>query len=388
MRALVEALREEAGGGGQLAIAFVSEDWVEHLEEFCELIRVYGRVPMVCGCTGSGLIGRGEEHEWESGFSLLMLNVPGLNVLPLPFSQHQIEECGGPCYWQMEAGVEAADLGGWVVLADPYRVEVESWLRHWNHAYPTIPTLGGLASARGQGRDFTVFLNGKVVEGGGLVIGLGKPLELVPVVSQGCRPIGEPLTLTQVENNLIHTLGGKTAFEVLSEVLSGMTPGERERARGNILIGLANSEYVEEFKPGDFLIRNILGADPASGVLAVGARPRQGQTFQFQLRDGQTAHEELEALLEQHARRKGGECRPLASLVFSCNGRGKNLFGRSNHDAECLVRHLGSHPSSGFFCNGEIGPVGAATFIHGYTASIALLYESGAAPSGAQPLAG
>ena len=36
---------------------------------------------------------------------------------------------------------------------------------------------------------------------------------------------------------------------------------------------------------------------------------------------------------------------------------------------------LGPMGLAGFFCNGEIGPVGQKSFLHGYTASLALFVK-------------
>ena len=130
-------------------------------------------------------------------------------------------------------------------------------------------------------------------------------------------------------------------------------------------------EYKEKFARGDFLVRNILGADPATGAVVVGAHPRTGQTLQYQLRDAVSADEELKALLAPLARRAE---KPVASLLFCCNGRGKNLFGSPDHDARVVAEALGPLPSAGFFCNGEIGPVAGRNFLHAYTASIGLIY--------------
>ena len=155
---------------------------------------------------------------------------------------------------------------------------------------------------------------------------------------------------------------------MLTEIVEAMLQPLRDRAAGNLFAGLAMSEYIDEFKTGDFLVRNLIGADPEHGVVAIGAFPRVGQTLQFQLRDRASADEELRQLTAQAAAR----VRPFASLVFACNGRGRHLFGEPSHDARLLAERFGAQPSAGFFCNGEIGPVGGKNFVHGYTASIAL----------------
>ncbi len=180
------------------------------------------------------------------------------------------------------------------------------------------------------------------------------------------------MTITGAAQNFVLSLGSEPAYEVLQKTFEALPDSDKAAAQGNIFAGLAMSEYVDDFKTGDFLVRNLLGADPAQGVVALGAYPRVGQTLQFQLRDRHSADAELRQLASNLA---SGGTRPFASLLFACNGRGRNLFGTASHDAEVMLDVFKPHPSAGFFCNGEIGPVGGRNFIHGYTASAALLCD-------------
>ena len=178
-------------------------------------------------------------------------------------------------------------------------------------------------------------------------------------------------TLTRVEQNLIHEIGNRPAYAVLADTFGQLTPAEQRKTRGNVFIGLVINEYLEEFHRGDFLVRNLLAGDPQSGILAVGAMPRAGQTVQFQRRDATAANEDMCELLER-AKHKLGGAMVYGACLCSCNGRGRNLFGTPNHDAQAVQEHFGPTGLAGFFCNGEIGPVGEKNFLHGYTASLAL----------------
>ena len=257
--------------------------------------------------------------------------------------------------------------GAW---ADPFRFDADTWLREWNSAYRGIPVLGGLAGGPRDGEDVTVFGPAIGRTADALAVALDR-VRLETVVSQGCRPIGEPLPVTRADEHLLIELGSRPAYQVLEQAFNTLADADKQRARGNLFAGLAVDEYKEHFGRGDFLVRNILGADPATGAVVVGAHPRTGQTLQYQLRDAASADEELKSLLAPLAARNG---KPVASLLFCCNGRGKHLFGAPHHDAGTVAESLGPVPSAGFFCNGEIGPVGGSNFLHGYTASIGLLY--------------
>jgi small ligand-binding sensory domain FIST len=177
------------------------------------------------------------------------------------------------------------------------------------------------------------------------------------------------MVITKADENSIVELGGRPALERLREIYGLLDPADRQLVRSSLHVGRAASEYQNHFKRGDFLVRNVVGADPESGVIAVGDLMRTGQTIQFHVRDSQSAHEDLHELLSQTKSRLPA---PIGALVFTCNGRGTRLFDAAHHDAQCLQECLGPIPAAGFFAQGEIGPIGQRNCLHGFTASIAL----------------
>jgi small ligand-binding sensory domain FIST len=366
--AAAHELREAVGGPSPLVFAFVTPDYLPHIEEFCEIVRVDGHVVELAGATGLGLTRDGEEEENESGFSLLAPGVPrgGFHIAPL--SQAMLDDSTGPANWHKRTGLQTAPA--WIILANPFTFDAEGWLAEWNLAFPGVPSVGGLASGSADGDGVAVFYNGRPVDA--LAISV-TGMRILPVVSQGCRPIGEPLTVTKVENNVVYSLGTRPAYEALESAFEGLTDGEKATAKGNLFAGLAGTEYVEDFKSGDFLIRNILGADPNSGAVVIGGFPRVGQTLQYQLRDKSSADADWRSAL-RHAAMESGRP-PSASLLFACAGRGAGLFGSKGHDAGLLEEIVGTHASAGFFCNGEVAPLGGRNYIHSYTAACALFYE-------------
>jgi small ligand-binding sensory domain FIST len=205
-------------------------------------------------------------------------------------------------------------------------------------------------------------------------IGLTGRVALRTVVSQGCRPIGEPLTVTRAEKNIVFELAGRPPMKILQEMLPQLPTRDRDLARSALFLGRVVNEYQEEFSRGDFLIRNLLGSDPQSGALAVGDLMRTGQTVQFQVRDAQTADEDLHHLLAKE-RSDLARKQPHGALLFSCLGRGERMYGTADHDIRVVQEHVGPVPTAGFFCNGEIGPIGNRAFIHGFTSVIGLFTE-------------
>jgi len=357
-----------------LGLVFTTPKFFPHAKQLLEILRVHARIPLLAGCSSTGLIAGENEVEDSNGVALALYALPGADLKGVHFTQSQVEESNGPGYWRLETGVEPEQTNGWLAFADPFHIDAESWLQSWNEAYAPLPVFGGLASGVFAEQTTQVYLNGDVYEEGGVAISVGGDVKLAGVISQGCTPIGETWTLTRVEQNLIHRIANRPAYEVLVETVNKMSPEDQRKARGNLFIGLVVNEYLEDFHRGDFLVRNLLGGDPQTGVLAVGAMPRMGQTMQFQRRDASAATEDMSELLER-ARGKIGDATIYGGCLCCCNGRGKNLFGHPSHDAQLVQQQLGGIGLAGFFCNGEIGPVGEKNFLHGYTASLALFVK-------------
>jgi small ligand-binding sensory domain FIST len=351
-------LREETGGA-TLALAFVSPDWRPHLKEFMEILQVDGHARQVIGCSADGFIGTGQEDEDVSGFSVMFLNLAEEEVGTWVIDEH------------FQIPRDRPATGGWLVLGNPLRLNAAALLEDMNRIYPGVPVYGGLATG-GWDSDtlFTFQHEAGVIDSAGVAVHL--PVTVIQgIVSQGCQPIGEPYTITQVDKDVVLGVGGRRAYDVLVETFENLPEDDQKVARGNIMAGLAASEYREDFQRGDFLVRNIIGGDPKTGALKIGAIPRVGQTIQFQLREKDAADEDL-CLRSEALRVREGV--PLAMVCFSCGGRGQGLFGIPNHDAGILEDTFGPVPVAGFFCNGEFGPVAGVNFLHGYTASVAVIY--------------
>ena len=357
-----------------LGLIFMSPRFFSNAKQILEIVRVHAQVPLLVGCSSQSLIVGEQEVEENAGLTLGIYALPGADLKAFHFKQEQVEEANGPGYWRLETGLEPGETNGWLAFIDPFHLDSETWLRSWNEAYAPLPVMGGLASGEPNEQSTQLYLNGDIFEQGGVAISFGGEVKLAGVTSQGCTPIGETWTLTKVEQNIIHEIGNRPAYQVLAETFNGLPEEEQKSARGNLFIGLVVNEYLDEFHRGDFLIRNLLGADPKSGSIAVGALPRLGQTIQFQRRSAAAATEDMNELLTR-TRRNLGDATVYGGCLCSCNGRGQNLFGRPNHDAQMVQQRLGPMGLAGFFCNGEIGPVGEKNFLHGYTASLALFVK-------------
>ena len=354
-----------------LGFVFVTPPFFDNAAELLEILRVHARIPLLIGCSSGGLIANAQELEKDSGVVLSLHHLPKASLKAIHFTQEQVEQGDREGFWREETGV--SESNGWLVFADPFQINAEQWLEQWNINWPFVPVLGGLASGGRQQRT-QVYLNGDVYEEGGVALSVGGSVALSSVISQGCTPIGETWTITRVEDNVIHEIGNRPAYEVLVETFESLSDTEKEKTKGNLFVGMVIDEYLDEFHRGDFLIRNLIGVDPNNGAIAVGALPRVGQTLQFQRRDARAAGEDFDELLHR-TRESLEDTTVYGGCLCCCNGRGKNLFEASDHDAGLVQHHLGDIGLSGFFCNGEIGPVGQNNYLHGYTASLALFVE-------------
>ncbi|HUZ07567.1 MAG TPA: FIST N-terminal domain-containing protein [Candidatus Paceibacterota bacterium] len=375
LRAWAERLRAQLGAHPvSLGLVFMSPKFFPHAQATLEILRVHARIPLLAGCSSASLVAGSHEFEDATGIVLALYSLPGADLKGFRFTQQQVEAADGQNYWPLESGVEAKRSNGWLAFIDPFHLDAESWVRSWNTAYAPMPTFGGLSSGIFSEQSTQVYLNGEVFEDGGVAVSFGGDVKLSGVISQGCTPIGETWTLTRVEQNLIHQIANRPAYAVLAETVQKLSPADQQKARGNLFIGLVVNEYLEDFHRGDFLVRNLIGGDPNSGVLAVAALPRAGQTMQFHRRDAVAANEDMDELLA-HAKEKIGGATIYGGCLCCCNGRGKNLFSQPDHDAELVQKEFGPIGLAGFYGNGEIGPVGGKNYLHGFTASLALFVK-------------
>lgn len=362
-----------AGQPAHLGLVFASP---HHLKDFPQQLQVIQEgLPShtLIGCTGGGVIGDRQEVEQRPALSLMAAHLPGVTITPFHVERPELEQETSDQYWHERLGLSPDDQPTFILLPDPYVIDPRMLLDALDSAYPQRPVLGGLASGGQSQSSCALFLDGEVLHGA-VGIALQGDFVLHTVVSQGCKPIGRPQFVTRCEDQIIYELSGRPALEVARETVGELSPEDQELARTALLIGRVVDEYKETFERGDFLIRTLLGADPKSGAIAVGETTRPGQTVQLHVRDADTAREDLTELMDALGPKLAG--RPAqAALVFSCNGRGAHLYGKPNHDSDVIAAATGDIPSAGFFCNGEIGPIGNSNFLHGFTASIGIFQE-------------
>lgn len=355
---------------GFLFVSGFNSDVTKKLVSF---IRQRIRIKCLVGCTCAGIIGTNTEIEQRPATALILGKLPGVKIVPFSVHQAQLDTLIKAEDWYSLFNVFPTENPKFLILPDPFLFDSNQFLDVLNQTYPGCPVMGGLASGASQPRENLLFINDQTFEEGIVGVIMTGDFDVKTVVSQGCRPIGESYIITRAENNVIHTLAGRPFVHVLEEVLTKIPARDKLLAQDAIFLGIAISEYTHNFKRGDFLIRTVIGIDEETGAGAVSDYVRTGQTVQFHVRDAQAATEDLYELLTTQQSKAPGQ-KPKGALVFSCNGRGEGLFREKNHDINIIQKLIGPVPAAGFFCAGEVGPVGKTNFLHGFTSSIALFY--------------
>ncbi len=343
-----------------LAVCFASPHHVGAFEDIAAALHSILEPAVLLGGTAVGVVGGAREVEDAPALAVLGARLENTELTPVALRVEETPDGMAVTGWP-DAAAGARTL---LLFADPFTFPVDAFLERCNDDLPDLRVIGGLASAAAVPGGNRLVLDGDTLTGGAVGVLLDGDVEVRTLVSQGCRPIGRPFTVTKADRNFVEELAGKPAIERLQEVAAAASEEERALLRTGLHIGVVVDEHKAEFGRGDFLVRNLFGADQRTGALAVGDAVSVGQTLQFHVRDADAADEDLRELLA------GADA--SAALLFTCNGRGQHLFGVPDHDAGLVERLLGEIPLAGAFCAGEIGPVGGRNFLHGFTASLAL----------------
>ena len=354
-----------------LACVFASTIYRAPWAAVLEQIHAALRPRVLIGCSGSGIIGGGQELEWVPALSITAAALPGVRLHPFTATPDELDASASGGFWIDKIGASPEAHPVFVLMMDPYTVDPPKVITELNATYRTRPIIGGLVSGGNEPGEHFLFSGTTVLREGAVGVAMTGNVAMDTIISQGCRPIGRPYVVTKAQDQLLLELGGRPALAVLHEVLSGLKPDDRELAqRGSIFIGLAITEMRQAFGAGDFLVRNIVGVEPDAGGIGISDAVVVGQTVQFQLRDPSASRQELRRLLQRVVRPPAGP--PAGCLLFTCTGRGRSLYGAAHQDVKMIQLVGGKLPIGGFFCNGEIGPVGGTNFLHGYTASLGL----------------
>lgn len=378
---------QSADGVTDLVVAFVAgytgSEFESAVPRICELTR--GKTVLAVTC--QSLVWQSKELERVQGVSLWAARLPSASITPMVLEMIQGE---GVAEMEGLPGDRWEDDAVLMMLSEAYSFPADVLLAKINQDHPGVRVFGGVADGGFQPQEARLMINGETFASGAVAVRISG-VKIKTIVSQGCRPIGETYVVTQAERNEVQTLGGIPAMEVLKRVYATLPTQDRLRVETGLHLGIAMTELMDRLEYGDFLIRNVFGIDQGSGSITIGDFIRKGRTVQFHIRDQSAASAELESMLRSMLKSSRAQAlqtkpssapsaapsselsaAPSAALMFTCNGRGSQLFDVPDHDAALLQKVLGDLTVAGFFAAGEFGSVGHANFLHGFTASIAL----------------
>lgn len=364
--------QELEGASPDLAVVFVSPHFSPAYQQVPQLVRDQLGARVLLGCSAGGVIGGGHEVEQRPGFSLTAASLPGVDITPI-----RIDDAGvpnpdaGPDKWEELAGISRKAEPHFVLLADPFSIRMEEVLAGFDYAFPESAKIGGLASGGDRPGANALYMGDELLRTGAIGLAFSGNIAVDTIVAQGCRPIGSPMEVTKCEKNLLLEVDGRPPLEVVQELYQRAPERDKQLFQQSLFLGIVMDELQTRHRLGDFLIRNLHGIDRENGGFLIGAMLREHQTVQFHLRDAQTASDDLREMLAQYLS-EHDPARAQGALLFSCQGRGSYLYGHEDHDTGLFSEHLGPVPLGGFFCNGEIGPVAGATYLHGYTSSFGI----------------
>ncbi len=386
---VVEKAQRQLQSSPDLGMVFISSAFASEYSRLLPLLQEKITIPVLVGCSGGGVVGmtsegKPSEVEDNPALSLSLACLPDVKLHSFHFSIDTLPDLDSPPEaWIDLVGVSPEVNPQFILMADPAYSGINDLLQGLDFAYPGSVKVGGVAGIGSINGSSGLFCGDYLYREGIVGLALSGNVVLDAIVAQGCRPIGRPYRVAEGERNVLlkleeqddaNRLGSsseklRTPLEVLQGIFQDLSEEDRLLAQNSLFIGVAQSGFKQNLERGDFLIRNLIGIDPRIGAIAIAERVRLGQRVQFHLRDCQTSAEDLEVLLStyQQKNQTGDSLSSAGAFIFSCMGRGKGLYQEADFDSRLFRRYLSQVPLSGFFCNGEIGPVGDTTFLHGYT---------------------
>ncbi|MGE0268783.1 MAG: FIST N-terminal domain-containing protein [Candidatus Omnitrophota bacterium] len=366
---MIHQLTGRCGSDFDMGVLFITPHQESHIQIIVQGIQEKVKIQNFLACTCAGIIGSQAELENQTAASLFLAKLPKVKIKPFYIDQEHIENLFLDEDFYELFEIYPNENPVFMIFPDPFRVDLNRFILGMNNAYGASPVVGGLASGSASANGNLLMLNGQSYNHGIIGMVMTGDIKIDTIVSQGCKPIGESYIVTKAENNIIYEIAGEPFLDVLRKIFVKLSENERRLVQQALLIGIVMDEYKHGFNRGDFIVRSVIGVDQETGAVAIGDIINPGQTIQIHIRDAKTAEEDLNQLLAVY-KEKNKASTPQGAFVFSCNGRGLSLFGEPDHDIKLIQKYIGPIPAAGFFCAGEIGPVGGRNFLHGFTDSI------------------
>ena len=362
-RATLMAMGNAGIAKADLAIVFATINYQTEYEQLYQAVLANSSCDELIGCSGMSVLTSGGEFEEEPAIAVMVLRSEQLSAVP--FSAQGTESEVGE---QIQESIQSAlqDDSLLIIFPDIRAVNPAELVKQIGSDGAALPVVGAAVSGDATGAQMYHWKDAQATEGGATGVLLSGNFNTEIGVAQGCQPIGKPREVTKVDGQVIFELDGEPALENFKGTLQLLTQDDIRRSGGTVFVGIAMDDTNKNPTRGDFLIRNLVGISEEHAALAISEEVKVGQLVQFHLRNPAAAAEEIEAIVAQLAE-KTREQSPAFGLYFNCLGRGKGLYGVTNHDINIIQEQFPGLPVIGFFGNSEFAPIGGQNFAHAYT---------------------
>ncbi len=323
----------------------------------------------VAGCGALGAIANG--HEFESGRSLAVMVFGGVKATRMFAAPLRGRAAAAAAEL---AGAARPQLGPNNLLClfpDSYNLEAEPFLGALARELPGVAIVGGGATEDGAVGETFQFCGDVVSSNAVAGMLLSGNFDVTIGAANACAPLGRLHRVTSVRDNVIFELDERRAWDVFADV-AGQLADDLPRALAYVFAAIPLDPEAQALERNRFVVRNVVGASPEHGAIAVAHRPRAGDLIGFALRDGERSRAELKAELERLERAVAG-APPALGLYFDCVSRGSGLYGIPDHDSAYIGRQFPNLPLAGFFTGFEIGPLADRAGLLQYCGVLALL---------------
>jgi len=354
-RSAAEAALAQCGPalrGATLGFVYATDAFAEEYAEIVEFLRRRTGIAHWVGTIGLGICASGREYLDEPALALMCCSYSEDAFRVFSGLKSPRDVARGGLKWDGAAASFA------VVHADPATSSLTSLVRELAGRTESGFIVGGLTSSRTRAVQYADGLT----EGGVSGVAFSDQVAVATRLTQGCSPVGPEHVVTDARHNILISLDGRPALDVLREDIGRELAANLSLVAGRIFAGLP----VEGSDTGDYVVRNLVGLDSAHKLVAIGENVKPGRRVMFCRRDRGTASDDLDRMLTSI--RSGLYREPKGAVYFSCLGRGASLFGENSEELRIIRDRLGDVPLVGFFCNGEI----SHNRLYGYTGVLTL----------------
>ncbi|NQZ58524.1 MAG: FIST C-terminal domain-containing protein [Lentisphaeraceae bacterium] len=375
MEALINEIQTEFSEQPDIFFVYFSSYYQVFADEISAGLKKAFNGTKVAGCIAGTVLFAGDELSNTPAIAVMAAHLPNCKIQTKAVDLKKMP-CldSSPRKWRDFIGMTKESNQTHFIFSDPFTEGFETLIQGIDYAYSST-VLGAFSSGIEDQSDQALVCEEQIIQSGAVIVSISGDLQIVPLVTQGCQPVGENLKITSCSDVVLEKIDDQDPITYLRDLSPHLNETERELLQKSLFLGVEMDCFKAEHASGDFLIRNIRGVDADSGALVVGEHLHNGQVVRFHIRDKQIGSAELNKQISYYAG-EFSERKCHGVMAFSCLGRVKT-DEEQIPDGELLAKITSDDiPVCGFFGNGEFGPVGGTTYIHGYTVAAALIFDS------------